>query len=165
MRSRRIEGFSPAVPVFVLALALAACGRGGEELAAEPAAGPAPPQEATQPAQEPATTPQRPAQEPAPLPPPLPRVVREPVTSPYGFYTIQLSSWRTRSKAESQAGRYREMGLEAYVQEAEIPGMGTWYRVRVGNYPSLSEAQEAAAALIGVEERWVDNFREIIPPQ
>jgi septal ring-binding cell division protein DamX len=161
MRSRCIEGFSLAAPVLVLVVALAACGGGDEEPVVEET----PPREATQPAQEQAITPQQPAQEPAVQPPPSPRVIREPDTSPYGFYTIQLSSWSTRSKAESQAGHYREMGLEAYVQEAQIPGMGTWYRVRVGNYPSLSEAREAAAALFGVEELWVDNFQEIIPPR
>ena len=169
MRSRFAGGLSRIIPALVVGSILAACGGGGEEPVEEPveelAEETTPSQEATQPVPEPVTTPQQTAEEPPPPPPPAPRVVREPDTSPHGFYTIQLSSWRTREKAESQASHYREMGLEAYVQEAEIPGMGIWFRVRVGNYPALSEAQEAAAALIAIEEKWVDNFREQIPPR
>jgi len=85
-------------------------------------------------------------------------VVREAAESPFGFYTIQLSSWKTETKADREARRYQEMGLEAYVQKADIPGMGTWYRVRVGRYPALTDAQEAARSLVDIESNWVDNF-------
>ncbi len=163
MRTRRIEKGWPAVPALLLATALLACSGGGEEPVAEqtPSA-----QEQAQPAEQTATPTEEPAQQPVQTPPPTPRVVTGPDTSPYGFYTIQLSSWRTRAKAEREAERYRGMGLEAYVQEADIPDMGTWFRVRVGDFPSLREAQEAAAALVNVDvrESWVDNFRETVPP-
>lgn len=92
-------------------------------------------------------------------------MVREAAESPYGFYTIQLSSWKTQAKADREARRYREMGLESYVQKADIPGMGIWYRVRVGRYQALTEAQEAARSLVDIEDNWVDNFtRRDVPP-
>jgi len=127
------------------------------------AAQPAAEQPAQTPAQQPAggETEQQPAQES-----PQPAVVRESETSEHGFYTIQLSAWRTEAKARSEARRYQNLGLEAYVQKAELPGMGTWYRVRVGKYPALSEARRAARALVNIpfEELWMDNYRSGEPP-
>ncbi|MFO7769427.1 MAG: SPOR domain-containing protein [bacterium] len=94
--------------------------------------------------------------------PEQPAVVRESEDSPFGFYTIQMSSWQSRSKAESEAERYHRIGLEAYVQQADLGEEGTWYRVRVGRYPALSEAREAARSLTGIDpdRTWVDNYRE-----
>jgi cell division septation protein DedD len=122
--------------------------------------------------EQPATTPQAAEQQPAQQPEQQPAereqpaVVRESETSEYGFYTIQLSSWRTRSKAEAQVRHYQEMGLEAYVQRTEIPEMGTWFRVRVGKYPALSEAKAAAAALVNIRQNqlWLDNYSSGDPP-
>lgn len=166
MMLHRLSGVWKVVTVAVLASGIAACGGGGEEPVTEQA--PAE-QEQVQPTRQPAVTPERTAPTPeAPPEPPVsrPQIVREPGASPYGFYTIQLSSWKTLRKAEQEAERYREMGLEAYVQRAEIAERGVWYRVRVGNYPSLSEARRAAASLVGVdvEDLWVDNFRRKVPP-
>jgi septal ring-binding cell division protein DamX len=94
--------------------------------------------------------------------------VRESETSEYGFYTIQLSAWRTETKARSRARYYQELGLEAYVQRAELPGMGVWYRVRVGKYPALSEARRAVQALVNIPfgQLWLDNYQgEGSPPR
>lgn len=151
----------------VLCAALVGCGGGGEEQA--------PAQEQPEAAAQPAETPaQQPAsseaeQVPAQATPeePQPTVVRESESSEYGFYTIQLSAWRTEAKARSQARHYQDLGLEAYVQRAEMPGMGTWYRVRVGKYPRLSEARRAAQALVNIpfDRVWLDNFMsEEVPP-
>ena len=151
-----------------LVLIIAAAGGCGGKNKEEPVAEQTPPAE-----QQARPTRQTVSEATDPTPPPLtpprpepaqPTIVRDQSTSPHGFYTIQLSSWRTRAKAESEAARYREQGLEAYVQEAVIPEMGTWYRVRIGNYPVLSEAQEAARSLVSGEGYWVDNDRREIPP-
>jgi hypothetical protein len=92
-----------------------------------------------------------------------PPVVREPETSPYGFYTLQVSSWRTSARAQTEAARLRARGLEAYVTEADLGARGTWYRVRVGRYAGVSEARRAAQALVEIPEgAWVDNYRD--PP-
>jgi len=95
-------------------------------------------------------------------------VVQEPAESPYGFYTVQVSSWRTESTAREQARTYRNQGLEAYVQRVDLGELGIWFRVRIGRYPSLTQARRAAAALrdIPEAETWVDNFTagDLPPP-
>jgi DedD protein len=59
-------------------------------------------------------------------------------TAPKGRFTLQLSSFPDRSEAELFAKRFAAQG--AYVVISEIPGKGTWYRVRVGSYGSSQEA-------------------------
>jgi len=147
-----------------LFILVAACGGGGDEAgrAGEEQAAAEASRERAEPAGEPASEePARTARQ-GEQPPAEPAVVREAETSPFGFYTIQMSSWRTREKAESEVERYQSMGLEAYIQQADLGEKGTWYRVRVGRYPALSEAQQAARSLAGIDpdRTWVDNYRE-----
>jgi cell division protein FtsN len=93
-----------------------------------------------------------------PPPQPSPRVVIE-----NGQYTVQVSSWRTRRRADLDAERFAAKGFNAYVQQADIPSMGgTWYRVRVGSYATLAEAKQMAAQLIGLLEFgfWLDRYQK-----
>jgi cell division septation protein DedD len=67
-----------------------------------------------------------------------------------GGYQLQVSSFRTQAEADSFAGQLRARGHKAYVLEAHVPNRGTWYRVRIGPFPS----QHAAASYrIGFEGR------------
>ncbi len=154
-----MHGGRRVLPAVLMTL-LAACGGGGDEAGTtgEEQQEPAEVRSAAEQAV-PETSRSTPGQEPTAT---RPSVVRESEDSPFGYYTIQMSSWRSRAKAESEAERYRGMGLEAYVQQADLGEKGTWYRVRVGRYPALSEAQEAARSLTGVDpdRAWVDNYRE-----
>ena len=60
----------------------------------------------------------------------------------YGdYYVVQVASFRALSISENEAGKYRNKGYNAFVETAEIPERGTWYRVRVGNFSSKEEAQ------------------------
>ena len=57
------------------------------------------------------------------------------------LYCIQISSWRARGKAESEAKRIESEGYKSFVVIAELPELdGIWYRVRVGYYNSFDEA-------------------------
>lgn len=57
-------------------------------------------------------------------------------------YTIQVSSWREKSKADSEAAKLTAAGYNAFVIEANLPELdGRWFRVRVGYYDSVSEAR------------------------
>ena len=161
MRLERLRIFTAVITLVMIAVVATGCGGGGEE--EEPAA------VVEQPASQPTSLP---AEDPTPPPEQQPAVreepavVREAAESPHGFYTIQLSSWRTQSKANREVRRYQELGLEAYVQQADITGMGTWYRVRIGRYPGLTEAKNAARSLVDIEESWVDNFGSMeVPPE
>ncbi len=59
-----------------------------------------------------------------------------------GGYQLQVSSFRTQGEADQFAAQLRARGHKAYVTEARVPGRGTWFRVRIGPFPS----QHAAAA-------------------
>jgi len=54
---------------------------------------------------------------------------------------VQVSSWRSQAKAESEARRLETEGYNAFIAIAELPDLdGTWYRVRLGYYNSFDEA-------------------------
>jgi cell division septation protein DedD len=65
-----------------------------------------------------------------------------------GRYALQLSSFQDKSEAESFAQKFD--GERPYMVVSEIPGKGTWYRVRVGDYAS---AKDAAAAKQSFEKK------------
>jgi DedD protein len=58
-----------------------------------------------------------------------------------GKFLLQLSSFPDRAEAEAFARKFA--GQNAYVVASEIPGKGTWYRVRVGSYGTMQEATAA----------------------
>ncbi len=58
-----------------------------------------------------------------------------------GRYTLQLSSFQDKSEAETFAKKFE--GERPYMVVSEIPGKGTWYRVRVGDYASSKDALAA----------------------
>jgi cell division septation protein DedD len=71
-------------------------------------------------------------------------VAAEP-TAPVGHeggYQLQVSSFRTQAEADQFAAQLRARSHKAYVVEAHVPGRGTWFRVRIGPFPS----QQAAAS-------------------
>lgn len=59
-------------------------------------------------------------------------------------YTLQLSSFRDRSEADSFHKQLSAAGFSPYVVEAKVRGR-SWYRVRLGRYQSYSAAIEAKA--------------------
>ena len=59
------------------------------------------------------------------------------------LYCFQVSSWRHQSYAEEQAGKLKDEGHNAFVVEAHPASIGgTWFRVRIGYFNSLSEARD-----------------------
>ena len=75
---------------------------------------------------------------PTPAPHAPPKVPE--ATSATGAFTLQLSASPRRDDAERQASRLREKGYAPYIVSAEVPGKGTWYRVRMGSFPSKDAA-------------------------
>jgi septal ring-binding cell division protein DamX len=61
-----------------------------------------------------------------------------------GKYTLQLSAFPTRDEADTFAKRFAGQGT--FIITSEIPGKGTWYRVRCGNFSSYQEATAAKAS-------------------
>ena len=64
------------------------------------------------------------------------------------LYCFQVSSWRTRDKAESEKNRLLSRGVNSFVVAANSPDLeGTWYRVRVGYFNSLDELNKTRVKL------------------
>ncbi len=59
-----------------------------------------------------------------------------------GGYQLQVSSFRGQGDAQSFADQLRARGHKAYVVEAHVPGRGTWFRVRVGPFPTQHVAAQ-----------------------
>jgi DedD protein len=65
-----------------------------------------------------------------------------------GAFTLQLGASQNREDAERMVSRLREKGYAPYIVSAEVPGKGTFYRVRMGSFAT----REAAG-------RYLDDFR------
>lgn len=77
-----------------------------------------------------------------------------------GGYQLQVSSFRTQGEADQFSGQLRARGHKSYVLEAHVPGRGTWYRVRIGPFPS----QHAAAGYRSGFESREHVVPFIVPP-
>lgn len=62
-------------------------------------------------------------------------------------FTIQVASLRDPKKANEMVAELKQKGYPAYRITAEIPGKGTWYRVRVGSYKGKAEANSMLGRL------------------
>lgn len=74
-------------------------------------------------------------------------------------YLLQIASFRERERAESLQKSITEGGYPSFLEQGSLQNGETTYRVRIGPYPELSAAQEAA--------RQIENksgFRAIIIP-
>ncbi len=56
-------------------------------------------------------------------------------------YSFQISSWKNKSKAESEVARLKSEGHNAFIAEGYVKG-ATRYRVRIGYFNSLEETEE-----------------------
>lgn len=90
------------------------------------------------------TVPEAATPTPVPVPKPEKPKPAPPVTSTGGNFTVQVSSWLTRSKANEEAQKLVNAGFDAYVVTASVGGE-TWHRVRIGHYGSEKEAAAAAS--------------------
>ena len=66
------------------------------------------------------------------------RKILEPASK--GSFTLQLSSSPNRSDAEKVAARLKDKGYSPYVVASDVPGKGTWYRVRMGRFSNKDAA-------------------------
>jgi cell division septation protein DedD len=57
-----------------------------------------------------------------------------------GGWQVQVSSFRTMAEGDAFATQLRARGHKAHVQRAEIPGRGTWFRVKIGPFSTQGEA-------------------------
>lgn len=58
-----------------------------------------------------------------------------------GKYTIQLGSHRTLKEAEDFAEGFKARGYDPIINQIDIKGKGTWYRVSLGAFATDAEAK------------------------
>lgn len=68
-----------------------------------------------------------------------------------GRYTIQIASFPEQGAAMQMESNLKAKTYPAYVQKTDIPGKGTWYRVRVGKFETKSEAKRFGDDLVEKE--------------
>ncbi len=119
-----------------------------------------------------ATTPPAAGQEETPLPSvtpgkPATKKTTPSVTAPpvaiapsgAGKYTVQVSSWKSRVKANREAQELSTAGFEAYVMDGDVNGE-SWHRVRVGRFGTMREARDAIVNMQakGVDGVWITTI-------
>ena len=79
---------------------------------------------------------------PAPVPAPVPKV------EAHAKFILQVAAYGERSQAESLAKKLTGQGYDnPRIAEKEVPGKGTYYRVRVGPFSSRPEALKVSERL------------------
>ena len=138
---------------------LSACGSKEEQPA---------PQAEVKPAVEEAAPVQEAAPEPAQEEPalvPIQSLSEEKVSSveqeSSGPFVIQVSIQASKKAANNVVSKLSDQGIKAYVAEVENPGEleGTFYRVRVGYFSSIANAQQFGKEVLAPQgyAGWVDN--------
>ena len=104
-----------------------------------------------------------PAAPPAPEPKPASKPVSPPAAEeprpviPAGAYTIQIASAPSKAEAQALVNELRAKKYDAYMIPAALPN-GTFYRVRVGRYSSLDQAEKARKILQTREGKYYDAW-------
>jgi cell division septation protein DedD len=112
------------------------------------ATAPPAPAEAARPIDQPAAKPPGPvaaAPKPADKPADKPAVAASGTSAGKkpGKYTLQLSSFQDRAEAEAFLAKVSGAGYKPYIVESVVPDRGTFYRVRLGEYPDHDTALTA----------------------
>ena len=68
-----------------------------------------------------------------------------------GDYTLQVVSYQNPTDANVFAQGLRDKGHEAFVVTAEIPDRGRWWRVRIGPFDNMREAESYRASFEATE--------------
>jgi D-alanyl-D-alanine carboxypeptidase len=72
----------------------------------------------------------------------------EPKSESAAGYLLQIGAFRERDRAESMLKEYSAKGFEVFVEKASLNHGQTAYRVRIGPYAELLEAQEIAQEIL-----------------
>lgn len=73
---------------------------------------------------------------------------REPKLPSLDGYILQVGSFRERQRAESVVDELSEKGFDAFLEKADLGNGQLTYRVRVGPYAELLDAQETAEQIL-----------------
>ena len=57
-------------------------------------------------------------------------------------YAVQISSHQEKQTADLEVKKMKHQGFAAFIVSSELPGKGTWYRVRVGSFTNKEAADK-----------------------
>jgi cell division septation protein DedD len=57
-------------------------------------------------------------------------------------YTLQIASYPEKEMAEKDIKKMKQRGYAAFIVASDLPGKGTWYRVRLGSFSSKASAEK-----------------------
>ncbi len=57
-------------------------------------------------------------------------------------YTLQIASYQEKGMADDDIKKMKQRGYAAFVVASDLPGKGTWYRVRLGSFSSKTSAEK-----------------------
>ncbi|MGV7234970.1 MAG: SPOR domain-containing protein [Nitrosomonadaceae bacterium] len=63
-------------------------------------------------------------------------------------YYLQAGSFKDREDAENLKAKIAMLGIEAYVQSADLSEKGMWHRVRVGPFTKIGAINKARSSLL-----------------
>ncbi|MGQ0506395.1 MAG: SPOR domain-containing protein [Myxococcaceae bacterium] len=61
-------------------------------------------------------------------------------TAANGAFTLQLSASQNKAEADRFITKLRDKGYAPFIVTAQVPGKGTWYRVRMGSFANKEAA-------------------------
>jgi DedD protein len=74
-------------------------------------------------------------------------------------FTVQIAAVKSEEEARRMVDRLRQRGYAAHVEAIAIPDKGTWYRVRMGEFPTREFARGTADRL------QKDGFTPMVVPK
>ena len=78
-------------------------------------------------------------------------------------YTLQVGSFPSLREAEPELLKLNENGLRAEVREVELTGKGKWFRLFVGQFESVKDAEKAGKSF--KKERRIAEFVVVRAPE
>jgi len=63
-------------------------------------------------------------------------------------YYLQVGSFQNAEDAESLKAKIAMLGMEAYVQSADLSEKGMWHRVRIGPFTKIVDINQARSSLL-----------------
>jgi cell division septation protein DedD len=62
-------------------------------------------------------------------------------------YTVQIAAYQEKGMADDEVKNLKKRGYAAFIASSELPGKGTWYRVRLGSFSSKTAAEKLQKTL------------------
>jgi cell division septation protein DedD len=57
-------------------------------------------------------------------------------------YTLQIAAYQEKGMADDDIKKLKQRGYAAFIVASDLPGKGTWYRVRLGSFSSKASAEK-----------------------